>query len=98
MNLKEYFKQRLIASLITEGGKGGKPKPKVPVEKKPIVDWSKYDKWKSGLSPAAAAEENKRIADVFKGFRLSDTEKRYWKGIESGHDSTRDPSPGDRWI
>ena len=98
MNLKEYYKERLIASLITEGEKSGKPKPKVTVEKKPIVDWSKYDKWKSGLSPAAAAKENKRIADAHKLFKLSRSEKEYWKGIESRHDSTRDPSPGSRWI
>ena len=78
------------------------PKPK----KKPIVDWSKYDKWKKRLSPAAAAKENKRIADAHKLFKLSRSEKEVAKRNEQGQsgsgrggfDGGHGPSPGSRWI
>ena len=79
-------------------------KAKTPkAKKKPIVDWSKYDEWKSSLSPADAKEEEKRIADVFKRFRLSRSEKEHWKGIgheggRGGFDGGHGPSPGSRWI
>ena len=103
-NLKEYFKQRLLeASEKTPKPKNEKtPKPK----NEPIVDWSKYDKWKSRLSPEAAKAEEKRIADVFKRFRLSRSEWELAKENEQGQsgsgrggfDGGHGPSPGSRWI
>ena len=82
-----------------KGKKAKTPKAK----KKPIVNWSEYDKWKSSLSPADAKEEEKRIADVHKRFRLSRSEKEYAKGIgheggRGGFDGGHGPSPGSRWI
>ena len=72
-------------------------------KKKPIVNWSEYDKWKSSLSPADAKAEEKRIADVHKRFKLSRSEKEHWKGIgheggRGGFDGGHGPSPGSRWI
>ena len=111
MNIKEYFKQRLLeASSSPKNEKTPKPKnektPKPKNEKTPIVDWSKYDKWKSRLSPEAAKAEEKRIADVFKRFRLSRSEKELAKENEKGQsgsgrggfDGGHGPSPGSRWI
>ena len=89
-----------LAGLIEAAPKKALPKPK----KKPIVDWSKYDKWKKRLSPAAAAKENQRIDNVHKRFRLSRSEKKHAEGIESGgggrggFDGGHGPSPGSRWI
>ena len=96
-----------LAGLIEAAPKKALPKPKKkPIVKKPIVDWSAYDKWKKRLSPAAAAKENKRIADVHKRFKLSRSEEEHWKGIERGQsgsgrggfDGGHGPSPGSRWI
>ena len=91
-----------LAGLIEAAPKKALPKPK----KKPIVDWSKYDKWKKRLSPAAAAKENKRIADAHKLFKLSRSEKEVAKRNEQGQsgsgrggfDGGHGPSPGSRWI
>ena len=98
---------RIYEAAAPKKGKKGK-KAKTPKAKKkpivePIVDWSAYDKWKKRLSPAAAAKENKRIADVHKLFKLSRSEKEHWKGIgheggRGGFDGGHGPSPGSRWI
>ena len=95
MNLKEYFKQKLLEA-------SSSPKN----EKTPIVDWSKYDEWKSRLSPAAAKAEEKRIKQVFNRFRLSRSETEVAKRNEQGQsgsgrggfDGGHGPSPGSRWI
>ena len=96
-----------LAGLIEAAPKKALPKPKKkPIVKKPIVDWSAYDKWKKRLSPAAAAKENKRIADVHKLFKLSRSEKEVAKRNEQGQsgsgrggfDGGHGPSPGSRWI
>ena len=96
-----------LAGLIEAAPKKALPKPKKKsIVKKPIVAWSAYDKWKKRLSPAAAAKENKRIADAHKLFKLSRSEKEVAKRNEQGQsgsgrggfDGGHGPSPGSRWI
>ena len=84
-----------LAGLIEAAPKKALPKPKKkPIVKKPIVDFadsSKYDKWKSRLSPAAAKAEEKRIAKR--------TEKAHaLLASRGGFDGGHGPSPGSRWI
>ena len=70
-----------------KGKKAKTPKAK----KKPIVNSSEYDKWKSSLSPAAAKAEEKRIAKR--------TEKaNALLASRGGFDGGHGPSPGSRWI
>ena len=104
MNLKEYYKQRLLEASSSSPKNKKTPKPKN--KKTPIVDWSKYNKWKKRLSPAAAKAEDQRIKQVFDRFRLSRREKEVAKQNEQGQsgsgrggfDGGHGPSPGSRWI
>ena len=94
---------RMYEDAAPKKGKKGKKAKTPKAKKKPSVNWSEYDKWKSSLSPADAKAEEKRIADVHKRFKLSRSEKEHWKGIgheggRGGFDGGHGPSPGSRWI